>query len=160
MDKYSFSLANYNDINEIIKLYQSLIGTLGCTWNLEYPNEEIVKLDIENNQLYILKDKDYKIISVAMAGVDDELDELEWTPKNPCVLARIGVLLEKQNQGIGNVMLKNLINVIKDKNFDGIIMLVAKQNSSALALYNKNGFKLCGETFMFDIDFYCYELSF
>ena len=39
-------------------------------------------------------------------------------------------------------------------------MLVSKTNPAALALYEKNGFERRGETFMYDIDFYCYQIDF
>lgn len=158
MNYYNFSLAKWNEITEILELYHSLIGTPGCTWSLDYPNKEIVESDIEHNSLYILKDSDNRIISVAAAGADDELKGLHWTPGNPRNLARIGVLPANQNRGIGTIILQNVINAVKARDFDGIIMLVSKTNPSALALYDKNGFKRCGETFMYGIDFYCYEL--
>ena len=39
-------------------------------------------------------------------------------------------------------------------------MIVSKNNPAALALYNKNGLEMCGETFMYDIDFYSYQMLF
>ena len=156
---YDFCLANPKDISAILDLYHSLIGTQGCTWNSEYPNEDIVNQDIINNSLYLLKEKN-KIISVAAAGVSDELIKLPWSTKNPCDLARIGVLFSMQGKGIGTIMLNKVIDAIKKRGFDGIRFLVGKNNPSALALYNKNGFTICGETNMYDIDFYCYEMIF
>lgn len=159
MDKYNFSLAKHSDISEILDIYHSLIGTPGCTWDIDYPNREIVESDIDRESLYILKNYD-KIIAVAAAGINDELDHLQWSIKRPCDLARIGVLPMMQNQGIGTIMLQKVIQAVKEKEFDGIRILVSKSNPAALALYNKNNFIKCGETFMYGIDFYCCELYF
>ena len=47
MSKYDFLLANMNDASEIMDIYHSLIGTQGCTWSLEYPDNATVQSDIE-----------------------------------------------------------------------------------------------------------------
>ncbi len=159
MDKYDFFLANFNDLSEIMDIYHSIIGTPGCTWSFDYPNKQNVISDINSESLYILK-YDSKIIAVAAAGSFNELDHLYWEPKNPCELARIGVVPTMQKQGVGTFILQNVITAMKKKGFDGIRMIVSKTNPSALALYDKNGFKMCGETFMFGIYFYCYQMSF
>jgi Homocysteine/selenocysteine methylase (S-methylmethionine-dependent) len=159
MNNYTFLLADYDDIPEIVRLYTSLVGTPGCTWDIDYPSKETAESDIKINSLYILK-SDNKIIAVASIGAFDELNDLPWEPENPCELARIGVLPTMQKQGIGTVILQNVINVAKEKGFDGIRMLVSKTNPAALALYDKNGFEKCGEAFRFDIDFYCYQITF
>jgi ribosomal protein S18 acetylase RimI-like enzyme len=160
MNDYIFSLAKPTEIDEILDFYHSLIGTPGCTWSLDYPDKEILESDIKSESLYTLRDKDNILVSVAAAVISDELDELHWSTKNPCDLARIGVLSSKQNQGIGTLMLCNIINAAKSRGFDGIRMLVSRNNPSALALYNKNGFHKCGETLMYGIDFFCYEMVF
>lgn len=159
MDGYEFLLAEYDDTPEIVNIYQSLVGTPGCTWDSDYPSRESAESDVENKSLYILK-KNGGIIAVASAGNFDELEHLQWAPKKPCELARIGVKPAYQKQGIGTLILQNVIKTMKEKGFDGIIMLVSKNNPAALAMYDKNGFEKCGEVFMYDIDFYCYQLKF
>ena len=159
MDSYKFLLANYDDISEIVDIYHSLIGTLGCTWDLDYPNRESAESDVGSDSLYVLKKND-KIIAVASVGEFNELEHLQWSPEKPCELARIGVIPTLQKQGIGTIILQNIIKTVKEKGFDGIRMLVSKTNPAALALYNNNGFEKCGEVFMYDIDFYCYQIKF
>ncbi len=145
--------------SSIINIYHSLIGTPGCTWSADYPCKDTAWSDIENKSLYILKENS-KIIAAASAGAFDELAHLQWELENPCELARLGVLPSFQKRGIGTIILQNVIAAVKEKGFDGIRMLVSKTNPAALALYHKNGFKQCGETFMYDIDFYCYQMKF
>lgn len=159
MSYYEFQLANHDDIPEIVSIYHSLIGIPGCTWNLDYPSKETAENDINNNWLYTLKKHD-KIVAVASAGDINELRDLQWKLKKPCELARIGVNPEFQKQGVGTIILQNIIRTAKDKGYDGIRMLVSKMNPAALGLYDKNGFERCGEVFKFDIDFYCYQIIF
>jgi len=154
--KYDFSLASISDASEILALYHSLIGTEGCAWNVDYPNMEFVESDIRNESLYILKDGD-KIIAATYAGQIDELAELSWSPKKPCELARLAVRADMQKKGIASLLLGHVKRAVKERGFDGIVMMVSKANPPAIALYDRNGFVRCGEVFMFEIDFYCYE---
>lgn len=158
MNDYEFVLADYDDIQQIVDIYHSLIGTPGCTWTLDYPDRETAESDINSKSLYVLKKND-TIVAVASAGEFNELGHLQWTLKAPCELARIGVTPTMQNQGIGTIILKNIIKAVKEKGFDGIRMLVSKTNASALALYDKNGFEKCGEAYMYGLDFYCYQIK-
>ena len=155
---YTFSLAVSSDISKIVNIYRGLIGTPGCTWNTEYPNVVTAESDISSKSLYVLKNRE-EIIAVVSAGSFGELDHLKWKPKNPCELARIGVITSMQKQGVGTIALKKVIAAMKEKNYDGIRMIVSKSNPAALALYDKNGFDMCGETFMYNIDFYCYQMT-
>ena len=147
------------DIENIIRIYNSLIGTPGCTWDMDYPNLDDVKNDFAKDALYVYCEEN-NIIGVAAAGKDDELEHLDcWNKdiKNPCDLARIGVVLEYQGQGVA----KELINYIeKDvvlKGFDGIHFLVSKTNPRALNLYNSLNYKNVGETIMYEKEWFCYE---
>jgi len=157
MNAYDFRLAASGDIPEIVRLYKSALDTPGCTWNADYPSRETADADFQMQALYVLKEKG-AIIAAASAGAFDELSHLPWKPKQPCELARIGVLPAMQKQGVGGVMLRHIICAMRQKGFDGIRMLVSKTNASALALYEKFGFERCGEAFLFDHDFYCYQL--
>lgn len=159
MNDCKFILASYDDIPKIVCIYHSLIGTLGCTWDLDYPSKATAESDVDSKSLYILKKND-QIVAVASAGEFNELEHLQWTPKKPCELARIGVVPTLQKQGIGTTILQNIIKTAKEKDFDGIRMLVSKNNPAALALYDKNGFEKCGEVFMYELDFYCYQITF
>ena len=156
---YTFSLAGNDDIPEIISIYNGLIGTPGCTWNAEYPSIETAESDINRKSLYMLKHKE-EIVAVVSAGPFDELGHLKWKPKNPCELARIGVIPSMQRRGVGTAVLHNVISAMMEKGYDGIRMIVSKNNPVALALYNKNGFEICGEAFMYGFDFYCYQMLF
>lgn len=153
-------LAKTEDTESIVNLYQTLIGTPGCAWSMEYPTIAEVQNDINNSSLYCMCDDNDNIIAVAAAGYDNELEHLSWNSmmKNPCELARVGVKQSMQNQGLGYVIVEHVIKDVKKRGFDGIRMLVSKANPSALALYEKLKFHCCGETRMYNIDWFCYEM--
>jgi len=154
--KYTFSLAAPHDAPQVLDLYRSLIGAEGCAWNMYYPDRKVVDSDIQNRSLYILKDGD-KIIAAAYVGKMDELAELEWASDNPCELARLGVARDMHKKGMATILLEHIKYAAIERGFDGIVMMVSKNNPPALALYEKNGFERCGEVFMFDMGFYCYH---
>jgi ribosomal protein S18 acetylase RimI-like enzyme len=152
-----FSLAEAADIPDVLALYRSLVGTSGCAWNSEYPNKQIVEQDVAAGSLYILRE-DGELLAAAFAGDDDELDGLPWQSRHPCNLSRLGVVLSRQGSGIGSFMVQSIKDAVRERGYDGIILIASKSNPSALALYDKNGFTRCGETEMYGIAFSCYEL--
>lgn len=158
--EFIFRKATACDESEILRLYHSLIGTEGCTWNLDYPSIDDIKNDIESASLYCLCSDDV-IVAVGAICVSDEFNNLSWSIKmtNHCEFSRIGVRGDMQKKGLGKIILKHLLNEAKTLCFDGIRMIVSKTNVPALSLYNKNGFSCFGEVKMFGIDFLCYELS-
>lgn len=149
----------HDDISEIVGIYRSLVGTPGCTWDEEYPNTTTAENDINNGWLYVLKKQD-KIVAVVSIGDFGELSDLKGEQENSCELARIGVHPEFQKQGIGTVLLQQCFEIAKKQGYDRIRLLAAKVNKAALALYEKNGFKRCGEVYRFNIHFYCYLAAF
>lgn len=159
MNKYKFSLAADSDIPEIVNIYRSLIGVEGCTWSEDYPNKETAREDIGRGSLYTLKENS-RIVAVASLGKFDELKHLQWSVKNPLELARIGVIPTLHKRGIGTIILQHIISEAAQRGADGLRFLVSKTNPAALALYDQNGFTRCGEVFMYEIDFYCYEMKF
>ena len=157
---YVFSTATNSDAAGIFALYRSMIGRPGCTWSEEYPAFELIERDIRTGSLYILKDSKERLIAAAAAGPDNELEDFEWKPRHPCELARIAVAIPCQNKGVGSYLLKQVIAAVKARGFDGIRMLVYVNNPSALALYDKYGFKRLDIVHMYGYDFYRYEMVF
>ncbi len=158
--RFTFSLAQQTDAAAVFALYQSLIGTPGCTWNEYYPDEALVTRDMETGSLYILKDERGALIAAASAGPDDELEELQWDMDHPCELARVAVSISMQNRGVGSFLLQRVISAVKARGFDGIRMLVNVANPHALALYDKNGFQRLDTVRMYGHEFYRYQMKF
>lgn len=60
-------------------------------------------------------------------------------------VTNIAVLPEKRRQGIGEKLLKSLIDVCKAENSAFLTLEVRKSNSAAISLYEKLGFEKVGE---------------
>ena len=61
-----------------------------------------------------------------------------------CQLLNITVKSDFQKKGFGELMLKNLFNECKKANIINIFLEVRRSNSSAIRLYEKNGFNQIG----------------
>jgi ribosomal protein S18 acetylase RimI-like enzyme len=160
--EFKFRLAEQGDEVNILKLYRSIVGTEGCTWDEEYPSMLNILADIEMKSLYCVTDHSGEIIAAVAAGPFDELNDLIWDSrlKNPCELARIGVLPLFQRSGIASKLLGQVLQDCKRRGYDGMRFLVSKTNYNVLALYHKFGFQEVGEVFRYGHDFYCYNKVF
>ena len=58
-------------------------------------------------------------------------------------ILNIGVSPHRQKEGIGGILLKDFLNDLE--NISTVFLEVKKSNFSAINLYKRNGFKVCGE---------------
>lgn len=152
-------LAAHEDAEEIAALYRSLIGTEGCIWNEEYPDIGFVRDDIENKSLYKAVE-DGGMIAAAYLGDYEEIERAECIDKSFKRLgefARVAVKREYHHRGIAEELLKFLQGEARIRGYDGISLLVAPENRAAVGLYEKIGFKKCGEVHYYELDWYCYQ---
>ncbi|MDR2655264.1 MAG: GNAT family N-acetyltransferase [Oscillospiraceae bacterium] len=158
---YNIRLARQEDGGTVMDLYRSLIGAPGCTWNPYYPTIEIVREDAETQSLYCMFDESGGLAAAASARANNEFDELGCWNKgggNLCDLSRLAVRKDLHRQGLAEKLVKFVLADVKRRGFDGVRLLAGKENRAALALYNKLGFKICGEAFAYGLDWYCCEL--
>ena len=59
--KYKITKATNENTEEILKLYHSLIGKDGCTWDLDYPSKEDIKKENIPKNRHIHKVKEDRI---------------------------------------------------------------------------------------------------
>ena len=160
--KYKFREANAGDKDEILKLYRNAIGTDGCTWSEDYPNEEICIKDISRHDLFCMEDAAGDIIAAISVDLDDKVDELKcWRHSmgKMAELARLTVKKEYQNRGLAPKLINEVISVLKSRGYKTVHYLVSKYNKKALASYRKLDFEKVGECDLFGGEWYCYEKS-
>lgn len=115
-------------IGDLNKIKDILLTDFDNFWNYN-----ILKSELENSTShYIVAKRNDEILG--FAGIIDTYDQMEIT--------NIVVRKDYRSQGIGNLLLKELINLSKDKNV--IYLEVNSKNINAIKLYEKNGFKKCG----------------
>lgn len=155
-----FQKATQNDINEIMTLYRAAIGTDGCTWSLEYPNEEITQGDFERGDLFCIKMDNGELIGAIAVDDDKEVEELDcWSKKlQPAKeLARLVVKESYQNQGVARTLLSSAMEELKNRSCKGVHFLVSPGNERALRSYAKLEFNHCGDCDLYEHHWFCYE---
>ena len=117
-----FDLENIKDI---------LISDFDDFWNYNILKEE---LESSNSKYIIAKTNDGEIIG--FAGIKIILDNAD--------IMNIVVKKSWRNQGVGNLLLNNLISLCKELNLVSLSLEVNEDNLPAIHLYEKFGFKQVG----------------
>lgn len=118
---------NLNHLNE---LQEILISDFDDFWSFSTLKEEV-----ENeNSSYIIGKINNEIIG--FAGLKKFFDQAD--------IMNIVIKKTYRNQGIGTLLLENLILLAKDLNISTLFLEVNEQNKPAIHLYEKLGFEKLG----------------
>lgn len=119
------SLSDLENIKDI------LISDFDDFWNYNILKSE---LESSNSKYIIAKINDGEIIG--FAGIKILVDTAD--------IMNIVVKKSWRNQGIGNLLLSNLISICKISNLSSLSLEVSENNLPAIHLYEKFGFKQIG----------------
>ena len=109
-----------------------------CGKATEFTKQFSEQIACENREPYIFK-YDGKYI----ASCDLVFDYGEYTEKSKKIyLSRLIVKKEYRDKGIGQEVLKQMINLCKNKDYKYITLGVDTDNANAVHIYKKNGFKI------------------
>lgn len=156
---YVIVKAKEEDRSEVLALYRAQIGRDFCPWDEEYPSNGTIDWDLTRDALFVLK-RDGCIKAAVSVEQDEELDELScWdeslAPEGE--LARLAVLPEEQNKGLGRIMLRFAMEELKRRGYRGVRFLVNRDNVRAIRSYAVFGFRTVGVCRMYGQDLFCYE---
>ena len=118
---------NLNHLNE---LQEILISDFDDFWSFSTLKEELAN----ENSSYIIGKINNEIIG--FAGLKIIFDQAD--------IMNIVIKKTYRNQGIGTLLLENLILLAKDLNISTLFLEVNEQNKPAIHLYEKLGFKKLG----------------
>lgn len=118
------NLSDYNSIKDILPIH------FDDFWNKAILKEEL----INPNSKYIVAKLGKEIIG--FAGIKIILDEAD--------IMNIVTKKAFRNNGLGSLLLKNLINISKNSKVKSINLEVKEDNLSAIHLYKKFGFQILG----------------
>lgn len=156
----NFVNAKMENLDEILALYRSLVGTEYCAWTADYPNEETIEFDLSRDSLFCLKNEQGTIIGVISIDQDEAVEQLScWSKdKQPSAeLSRLGVHPEYQNQGVARQLLKFGMEELRKRGKRSVHFLVCKTNRKAIRSYDKLHFDVVGECALFCEEWWCYE---
>ena len=157
--EYVIVKASEEDRVGILSLYRAQLGRDCCPWDEDYPSNETIEWDLARNALFVLKRN--RSILAAVSIEEDEEHELLFcrdnTPAPVGELARLAVLPDEQNRGLGRIMMRFGMDELKRQGFRSVRFLVNKNNAKAIRSYAVFGFRIAGECHMYDQDLFCYE---
>ena len=148
-------IADIKDLNKIYKFYDDVIkqqefDEYSPEWTKDvYPSIDDLKTHLENNDFYIALIDDEIVSCGALTFKEDEMYKNAGWSKNfnddeICVLHLFATHPKYRLKGYSKEMLEYLIN-IAGKHSKAIHIDVVKGNISAKKLYEKVGFKYCGQ---------------
>lgn len=114
--EYHFKMAHPENTEEILSLYQSAMGTEGCTWDETYPSRETIAKDFANQALFIIEDNAHKIAGAISIDEDTEVNALTCWSKQlepSAELARLVIRETEQNHGLARVMIQKTMEELK-----------------------------------------------
>lgn len=131
-------------------------------WNEFYPTLEIIEKDLQEERLYVLKDKDQ---CIACVGIDDEEPEeyksINWFTNGEKVLVihRLAVHPTYQGKGMAKKLMTFIESIVGENNYTCIRLDAYSGNEKALKLYENLGYKKVGQVYFpkRELPFYCYE---
>ena len=121
---YDITKMTLEDLNNI---KDNLISDFDDFWNYS-----VFKSELESDSSHYLVVKDNSKI-IGFAGIKVTVPD--------CDIMNIVVKKDFRNQGIGSLLLKELINLSKSLNVKNLFLEVNERNTPAILLYNKFGFK-------------------
>ena len=121
---YNITKMTLEDLNNI---KDNLISDFDDFWNYS-----VFKSELESDSSHYLVVKDNSKI-IGFAGIKVTVPD--------CDIMNIVVKKDFRNQGIGSLLLKELINLSKSLNIKNLFLEVNEKNTPAISLYNKFGFK-------------------
>ena len=121
---YDITKMTFEDLNNI---KDNLISDFDDFWNYS-----VFKSELESDSSHYLVVKDNSKI-IGFAGIKVTVPD--------CDIMNIVVKKDFRNQGIGSLLLKELINLSKSLNVKNLFLEVNQKNTPAILLYNKFGFK-------------------
>ena len=157
--EYVIVKASEEDRAGILSLYRAQLGCDCCPWDEDYPSNETIEWDLARNALFVLK-RNGSILAAVSIEEDEEHELLfcrDNTPAPEGELARLAVLPDEQNRGLGRIMMRFGMDELKRQGFRSVRFLVNKNNAKAIRSYAVFGFRIAGECHMYDQDLFCYE---
>ncbi len=153
----NFRIAQQDDAEHVLSLYQSAKSSAFCVWNDSYPSIAEIEHDLETKNLYVMTD-DSKVIGAISVVPENELDDFAcWSCKDGKEIARVVIDKAYQGYGLSFEMVQGIASILRKNGCKAIHLSVVKTNVPAYKTYIKAGFAVVGEAQMYGNDYYLME---
>jgi ribosomal protein S18 acetylase RimI-like enzyme len=166
-NNFIFELGTEQDIDELGQMYDTINDYLTEGINYPgwkkgiYPVRETAVEGIEKKQLNVLRDNGKIAGSVILSHVPEHgYDGAAWNFKGGyceiLVLYTLTIHPQYHRQGIGTILMNNVIDVAYKNGIKSLRLDVYEKNTPAVGLYEKCGFEYIGKV---DLGYHVYGLD-
>lgn len=145
-----------NNIMQIIDKAKEALKEQGIDqWQNGYPNADVIRNDILNNDSYVFI-KNNEIVATSAVSFDgektyDKIYDGSWISNDEfAVIHRIAISNKYKGTGIASEIIKMIENICLDKNVHSIKVDTHEFNMPMQKLLKKNDFKYCGVIYLED----------
>lgn len=140
-----YQVATFEHLNEIISMKndvkQKVVDEKLPIWQNGYPEDDLIKEDIENGFGRIIIDNGEIVSYATYHPALYEYDPGTFPIDNVMSFGRVMTKVGKEKRGYASYLIDNMINETKRKMIPGMGILVDNFNKKALNIYLKFGFK-------------------
>ncbi len=147
-----FRKAKEHELQEVVEVFKKAIEKMRSQnifqWDERYPNEEVLRNDIADDELYVLSDdKVIKACVVLNEFQNEEYRNGDWQYSDGkiAVVHRLCIHPDYQGQGIGTTMMRSSEDYLRQQGYQIIRLDFFPANRAALSLYEKQGFTYAGQ---------------
>lgn len=160
-DRVKFIKAKLDNIESIITVInhgQEFLKEQGVNqWQNNYPNEQIIKTDIDKGYAYIVEEKNQIVGTVALSFdgeiTYDQIYDGEWlTDYDYCVIHRMAIHRDKRGRGISVFMMNSIELLCRSRGIKSIKVDTHRNNIPMQQYLKRCGFKYCGIIYLLDGD--------
>ncbi|MGG7325823.1 GNAT family N-acetyltransferase [Clostridium baratii] len=145
-----------NNIMQIIDEAKEALKEQGIDqWQNGYPNADVIRNDILNNDSYVFI-KNNEIVATSAVSFDgektyDKIYDGNWISNDEfAVIHRIAISNKYKGTGIASEIIKMIEAICLDKNVHSIKVDTHEFNIAMQKLLKKNDFKYCGVIYLED----------
>ncbi|MDO4483892.1 MAG: GNAT family N-acetyltransferase [Clostridia bacterium] len=140
------------DLNDVCRLFEQVIRKMNeegiGQWNWgEYPNEQVLKNDIDLGQLYISREEDGTLQCAVCINEeqDPEYAQVNWLfGVRPGLFHRLAINTQLQGRGLGRQLLAAVEQILTERGCDCLRCDTYSRNKAALHTYDTNGMRHSG----------------
>ena len=152
-----YRLAKLEDLEEIKQMYREIIKEterIGRPiWGKDYP-VDFLHVDVESNRMYILKDEDMIVASVALCDAiwNDSMVSYENPKAKAKYIERLAVRPSCWRRGLSREIMEKAEGTARNLGVEYLRLYVIQSNKPAYSLYSKIGFHQVGGEYAIPID--------
>lgn len=149
--KLKYSKATKTQTDKVFSVYSAAVNHMKQQgihqWDEIYPDLSVITEDIAKYQMHIgMIDEKIAVCFVLSEECDEEYKngKWQWPESKFCVIHRLCVNPDFQNQGIATKTLEYIEKLCKSQGYDSIRLDCFTENPYSRKLYDKSGYSVVG----------------